>query len=116
MPFSRESCRPRDQTWVLTLQADSLLPETAGRPDGVWWMSMSASERGLSGVLTIALLPSDTIWLHLAYGAWCGVPYVACNTLPGLFTKCPWDSWLLVFWMHILLPIVDVGTLSPSLR
>ena len=82
----------------------------------MWWMSMSASERGLSGVLTIALLPSDTIWLHPAYGAWCGVPYVACNTLPGLFTKCPWDSWLLVFWMHILLPIVDVGTLSPSLR
>ena len=116
MPFSRESCPPRDQTWVLTLQADSLLPETAGRPDGVWWMSMSASERGLSGVLTIALLPSDTIWLHPAYGAWCGVPYVACNTLPGLFTKCPWDSGLLVFWMHILLPIVDVGTLSPSLR
>ena len=32
IPFSRASSRPRDQTWVSALQADSLLSEPPGKP------------------------------------------------------------------------------------
>lgn len=81
-------------------------------------MSMSASERGLSGVLTIALLPS-AFCHHLASPGlrslvWCPVRSLSHPT--WVIQQVSLGLRLLVFWMHILLPIVDAETLSPSLR